>query len=474
MDYIEKLKIDTNKSSDITYRNIKINNNDITIIYIDSIISSDKISDFIIRSLNNIKDNITLNNIYNNISIFKVVEGNTYEKLCFYLNNGFTILLLNNEKIFLAFETKSNSERGITLPSTEQSVRGSKDSFTENYQTNIGLIKKRIKNNNLWIENVIKGKYTNTNISILYINGIVKKELVKKVLKKLKKIDMDGIITIGSIKNILSNTTNNILPTVQTTERPDVVSTSLLKGKIAIIVDNNPYIILIPTVLNDFFKTIEDEYVNHINASFTRTLKVICFFISILTPGIYIALINYNPEMIPTSLLVNMIIQRNSVPFPAFFEAFIMMLAFEILREADLRVPSFSGSALSIVGALIIGDALVNAGIASPIIITITAITAISSLPFTEFELINSLRWYRLLFMLGGSLFGIIGILIVFLLFITKLSYMESFGMPYLLPYVPFDKHDIKDSIYKSDIKNTNERPRYLSNNSIKQRNDKN
>ena len=178
--------------------------------------------------------------------------------------------------------------------------------------------------------------------------------------------------------------------------------------------------------------------------------------------------------MIPTSLLVNMIIQRNSVPFPAFFEAFIMMLAFEILREADLRVPSFSGSALSIVGALIIGDALVNAGIASPMIITITAITAISSLPFTEFELINSLRWYRLLFMLGGSLFGIIGILIVFLLFITKLSYMESFGMPYLLPYVPFDKHDIKDSIYKSDIKNTNERPRYLSNNSIKQRNDKN
>ena len=315
-------------------------------------------------------------------------------------------------------------------------------------------------------------RITNTKIGIAYIKGIVKKELINKVYKKLKNINIDGIITSGSIKNILSNSKDNILPTIQTTERPDITSLALLQGKVAIIIDNNPYILLVPTVLNDFFKTIEETYESSINASFTRNLKCICFFISLLTPGIYIALINYNQEILPTELLINISIQRNNVPFPAFFEAFLMILSFEILRETDLRVPAFVGSALSIVGALILGEAAVEAGIASPIMINITAITAISSLPFTEFELINSLRWYRLLFMIGGSTFGIIGIIIVFIFFITKLSYMESFGKPYLLPYVPYDKNDIKDSIFKTNIKKDTKRANYLSNNTTKQRND--
>ena len=471
MDYINRLKKDTNNNSDITYRNIYVKDKLITLIYSDSLTSSDKISDFIIRSLKeDILTTISLQNIYNNITNFKVIEGNSYEEMCNYLNNGFSILLLENEEKYLALETKSSENRSISPPNTEQTIRGSKDSFVENYQTNIGLIKKRIKNNNLWIEDIQIGKYTNTKLGIIYINGIVKKELVNKVYKKLSRINIDGVITSGSIKNILSNSSNNILPTIQTTERPDIVSSALLQGKIAILIDNNPYILLVPTVLNDFFKTIEDNYENHINASFTRCLKTICFWISLLTPGIYIALINYNQEILPSELLLNIAIQRNNIPFPAFFEAFIMILSFEILRETDLRVPAFVGSALSIVGALILGEAAVNAGLASPIMINITAITAISSLPFTEFELINSLRWYRLLFMIGGSTFGIIGIIIVFIFFITKLSYMESFGKPYLLPYVPFDKYDIKDSILKSDIKKDNKRAKYLSNNTIKQR----
>lgn len=474
MNYIEKLKQETNNSPDISYRKIVINNKNLYIIYSNSLTFSIGISDFVIRSLKNIKTNkITLQNIYNNITNFKVNIGNTYKEMCDYINNGFTIILIENKINFLALETKSNENRSISPPNTEQTIRGSKDSFVENYQTNIGLIKKRIKNNNLWIKEINIGKYTNTKIGIVYINGIVKKGLVNKVYKKLKRINIDGIITSGTIKNLLSNSHNNILPTIQTTERPDIVSNELLEGKLAIIVDNNPYILLIPTVLNDFFKTIEDNYENSINASFTRTLKIICFWISLLIPGIYIALINYNQEILPTELLINITNQRSIVPFPAFFEAFIMILSFEILRETDYRVPSFSGSSLSIVGALILGEAAVEAGIASPIMINITAITAISSLPFQEFELINSLRWYRLLFMIGGATFGIIGIVVVFIFFITKLSYMESFGKPYLLPYVPLDKNEIKNSIFKFDIKNNNKRANYLSFNKVKQRNEK-
>lgn len=459
MDYIEKLKNDTNNISDIIYRKMNIKENIIYIIYSESLSSSDKISDFIIRSLNNIEiTNDPLHSIKNSISNFKVNVGNAYKDMINYINNGFTIIIVNQNEKYLYLETKSNINRSITHPTTEQTIRGAKDAFIENYQANIGLIKKRIKSEKLWIKDINIGKYTNTKVSLLYIKGIAQDDLVNKVFNELNSIDIDGIINSGELKNLLSKN-KNILPTIMTSERPDTASNALLDGKIVIIVDNSPYVLIIPSVLNDFFKTIEDNYDNSFNATFTRIIKNICFWISLLTPGIYIALINYNQEILPTDLLISFAIQRNSVPFPAFFEAFMMILAFEILRETDLRVPSYMGSALSIVGALILGEAAVNAGIVSPIMIIITAITAISSLPFIEFELINSLRWYRILFMLGGAILGIYGVVIVFIFFITKLSSISSFGKPYLLPYVPFNKQGIFDSIIKL---NSNKRS-YLS-----------
>lgn len=472
MKYIKKLKYETNNNPDIIYRKINLNNINLTLIYSESLTSGDKISDFIIRSLNNLQNfNPTLQIIQNSISNFKVIVGKTYEELVKYLNNGFSILLLENNDNFLILETKSNNTRSITTPNTEQAIRGSKDSFVENYQTNINLIKKRIKTNNLWIKNINIGKYTDTIISIIYIKGIAKKKLIKNIYNNISKINIDGIINSGTIKNLISK--NNILPTIKTTERPDITCNALLEGKIVILVDNDPYVLILPAVLNNFFETIEDNYSNNINTSFTRALRNICFWISLLTPGIYIALINFNQEILPTELLISFAIQRNNVPFPAFFETFTMIISFEILRETDLRVPAFVGSALSIVGALILGEAAVNAGIVSPIVIIITAITAISSLSFTEFDLINSLRWYRLIFMLGATFLGIIGIVIIFIFFIIKLSCLESYNVPYLTPYIPFDKIGIKNSIYKSNVKNDTKRSKFLSNNYIKQRNDK-
>lgn len=453
MNYIDRLKIETNNNSDIIYREMKIKKHTITIIYSESLTSSNSISDFIIKSLNNIdiSRNI-IESIKNNIFNFKVTESNNYNELCKKLHHGFTIIIIDNETKFLILETKADLYRSIDTPSTEQSIRGARDSFIENYQTNIGLIKRRIKTNDLWIENLNIGKYTDTKIGVLYIKSIAKEELLNKILNELKKIDISGITDSGALKNLLDNSDHHISPTILTTERPDVVSNCLLEGKIAIVVDNSPYVLIIPALLNDFFKTIEDEYDNHLNASFTRIIKYICFWIALLTPAIYISLINYNQEILPTDLLISFAIQRNGVPFPAFIEAFIMILSFEILRETDLRVPSFTGSALSIVGALILGEAAVNAGIVSPIMIIIIAITAISSLPFTEFELINSLRWYRLLFMLGGAMLGIVGIVIVFIYYIIKLSSLESFGKPYLMPYVPTNVAGIKNSIIKFPI----------------------
>lgn len=476
---IERLKKDTNNSEDIVYRKKIIKKTKLYIIYDEPLASSDKISDFIIRSLNNISNSkITskelLEVIENDISNFKVTTFDTYDKIGFYIHNGFTVILIDGEDKGLALETKADISRGVGTPETENTVRGARDAFTEDYQINLGLIKKRIKTSNLWVKSCNVGKYTQTKVSILSINGIVKPELVDKVYEKIKKIDIDGIINSDMIKNSIHKENKSLFPTVLTTERPDIVSKALLNGKIAVVVDNSPYVLVIPGLLNDYFKTMEDIYGKSLNVTFTRLIKFLCFFISILTPAIYIALITYNHEMIPSDLLINFAVQRDGVPFPAFFEAFIMIIAFEILKESDLRVPSFSGSALSIVGALILGEAAVNAGIVSPIMIIIISITAISSLPFSETELVNSIRWYRILFMLWASFLGIVGVILCFMFFVVKLSSVKSFGKPYLMPFAPTDFSGLKNSIVRYPLKSQKKRPSYLSNNTIRQRNDEN
>ena len=455
---INKLKIDTNNLSDIVYRYKDINNTKICIIYSDSLSASDKISDFIIESLDKIdlryKKGINLYEVIkNDIENFKVIELTTYQDMCYYINSGFTIILFEDNKI-LALETKKNLSRGITNPLTEKSYRGPMDCFIEEIQTNIGLIKRRIKDNNLWMKEYKLGTYTQTKTNLIYINNLVEKSFIDLIDSKLKNIDIKGIITVGNIKNLIQKENGSVLPTIMTTERPDLVVTALLKGKVVIMCDNDPFALILPTTLNDFFITTEDNFNKSINISFTRIIRYLSFFISLLTPALYIAITTYNQEIIPTELMISIASQRESVPFSAFVEAAIMILAFEILRESDLKIPSFASSAISIVGALVLGEAAVNAGIVSPIMIIVIAITAISSLTFTEPEMINALRWYRLIFMIGSTILGLYGTVFIFILFIIRLCNINSFTEPYLVPFAPTNIQKLKNSIIKFPIKN--------------------
>lgn len=460
---IEKFKKETNNNPFIVYREKKLKKKNIYIIFNDSLISNDKISDFVIRSLDKIDEKNYLKWIKNNLDSCKYKEVKNYDDFCKYVNNGFTVLLIENENIGLAFETKGNLNRSISIPTTENAIRGAKDSLIEDYQTNIGLIKKRIRSNDFWINELTKGKYTKTKIGICYINGIVKKELVKKIENKINSIDIDGIITSDDLKKHLEQGIKSILPTITTTERPDRISKALLRGKVAIIIDNSEFALIVPGLFVDFFKAPEDWYGNSINVSITRIIKYISFFIAILTPAFYIAMITYNQEIIPTDLLISFSVQRNGVPFPAFIEAFLMILAFEIIKESEYRVPNSSGSALSIVGALILGDAAVSAGIVSPIMIIVIAITAISSLPFSEPEFTTSIRTYRLIFMIGGSLIGIVGIVAVLIFLLIRLTSIETFDIPFLSPIEPFDKNGFKNTFIK--MPQNNKRMKVLSNN---------
>lgn len=469
---INKLKKETNNSSYIIYREKYINNIKIDIIYNETLTDQNKMSDFIYRSLDHIektynKKELLYDVIKNNISNIKIKDINNYQDICKYLNNGFAILLIEDD-YSLALEVKKNLTRSIEKPMTETTIRGSMDAFTENIETNIGLIKRRIKTNSLWNEDLELGKYTQNKISILTIEGITNQEIKNSIINKLNNIEIDSVTDTGTLKHLISKETKTIFPITITTERPDKVASALLQGKTAIIIDNCPFALIMPVDINDFFLSQDDKDSNYINNSLTRVLRYLAFFITILTPGVYIALTTFNQEMIPLDLLTSFASQRSSVPFPAFFEALLMFISFEILRESDYRIPNISNSALSIVGALILGEAAVNAGIVSPIMIIIVAITAICALVVVEPELANAIKWYRIFFMLGGTTIGIYGIFIVFIIFITNLCSIKSFTKSYTMPYAPISE-EIKNSIIKFPLLKRNKRNKYLTNNIIRE-----
>lgn len=463
---IKKIKKDTNNDENIIYRKKIILFKKLYIIYNQTITSSNDISDYIIRSLNNIYIP-TYNNITNKINNFKYKTINSYQDLCYYLNSGFTIIIYNKNK-YIALETRKNLSRGITSPVTENTPRGALDSFTESIENNIGLIKRRIKSNNLWIKNYRIGKYTNTSVSLLYIKSIAKDKLVNEVDTLLKKINIDGIFATGTIRNLIEKENKNNFPNTMTAEKPYTAVKYLLQGNVVILADNDPFALILPTNINDYFISEEDDFTKSINISLTRIIRYLTFFITLLTPGVYIALTTYNQEIIPTELLIGIAAQRENVPFSTFVEALTMMISFEILRESDLKIPSFASSAISIVGALILGEAAVSAGIVSPIMIIIIAITSISALTFVEPEFINAMRLYRFLFMIGGALFGIHGILLIFIFMIINLSSYDFLGMPYLTPFAPPIIAGLKDSIIKTPIKNITKRNYLLSTNITK------
>lgn len=469
---INKLKEETNNSSYIVYREKYINNIKIDIIYNEVLTDQDKMSNFIYRSLDHIEKiyqekELLYDVIKNNISNIKIKEINNYQDICKYLNNGFVILLIEDD-YSLALEVKKNLTRSIEKPMTETTIRGAMDSFTENIETNIGLIKRRLKTNKLWNEDMELGKYTKNKISILTIKGLTDSKIKDNIINKLNSLEIDGVTDTGTLKHLIENETKTIFPTSITTERPDKVVSSLLRGKTVIIIDNCPFVLIMPIDINDFFLSQDDKDSNYINNSLTRILRYLAFSITVLTPGIYIALTTFNQEMIPLELLTSFASQRSTVPFPAFFEAILMFVSFEILRESDYRIPNVSNSALSIVGALILGEAAVNAGIVSPIMIIIVAITAISALVIVEPELSNAVKWYRILFMLGGTTIGIFGIFIVFIIFTTNLCSINSYGKSFTMPFTPINS-DIKNSIIKFPLLKRNKRNKYLTNNIIRE-----
>jgi spore germination protein KA len=379
------------------------------------------------------------------------------------LLSGMVILLLDGYTKGLAIGMKGGQERSITESMTETTVRGPHEGFVENIRSNTAMIRRKIKDPNLWIETRKIGRVTNTNVSIMYIKGIANDKVIEEVRRRLDRIDTDSVLESGYIEEFIQDKTWTPFPTTYYTERPDVVAANLVEGRVAILVDGSPSILLVPVLFIQFLHSPDDYYTRADFATLTRFLRYIGFNIALLAPSLYIAITTFHQEMLPTSLLSSLAAQREGVPFPAFIEALMMEITFEILREASLRMPKAIGSAISVVGTLVIGTAAVEAGIVSAVMVIVVAITAISSFIVSSYELSISVRILRFPFMALAASFGMFGVFWGYTVLVLHWCTLRSFGVPYMSPFAPYIQEDQKDALFRFPRWSFRNRPRLIS-----------
>lgn len=307
------------------------------------------------------------------------------------------------------------------------------------------------------------GAVTQTEVNIAFVYGVVNDALVNEVRSRLGRIKIDGIFESGYLEAFISDAANSLFPTLRRTERPDTVAAALLEGRIAIFTDGTPFVMTAPVTLPEMLHASEDYYVHWTLATFIRIFRYLSYGIAMFAPALYIALINYHPEMLPHALLHNVAASREGVPFPAALEAIVMLLVFEALREAGIRLPRIVGSALTIVGALVLGDQTINAGLASPGMVVVVAGTAIASFTIPSYGLDASSRILRIVYVLAAAALGLFGIFVVACLVGMHLCALRSFGVPYLSPFAPLHVSELRDTVYTAPWWNTQMRPQYLS-----------
>lgn len=509
---IQYIKNSTFNSQDMVYKELKFQYQKLYLVYNETLADENIISNFVIRGIrdsfnekiiedidkqlkkNFLNDNVqeisleekidkkieflnktnskeielVIKNLEKTLTIGKVKKIDiTKDDIFYYIFSGFTCIIFDTN--IFAINTRANLDRSINEPTSEKNLKGPKDAFTESYQINIGLIRKRIKSETLVLDEIKLGRRSKTRIGILYISDIAKPNLANYVKQKLKQIDIDAILDSNYIIELLEHPNKTDFPTMISSERPDLISNLLLQGRLAIVVENSPFVIIIPAFITDFINNIEDSYQKSINIIATKIIRYLAFFITIFTPAIYVALTTFDQESIPTELLLSFSTQREGVPFPAFFEALLMITSFELLREGDFRIPNSGGSTLSIVGALILGDAAVNAGIVSQIMIIVIAITTISGFLFTDINMSNALRTWRFILLILGSMAGLVGVSIGLVLLIIQLASTTSATKPYTYPIAPINIDTLNKTIFKrKNIATDNKRQKILTDNLTK------
>lgn len=453
-------------------------------IFADGMINKQILDEYILEQLMNINfNNINIQGDISPQNILDVImkkvtitnevkKESDVDKMIENMLYGETIVLIDGISEALVFDTKGWPVRAITDPPTEKSVRGSREGFTESIMSNTTLIRRRVKNKDLKFNFMEIGVRTKTIVSICYIEGIVSQEIVKELKHRLEKINTDSVLESHYIEEFIKDSPLSLFNTIGYTERPDVVAGKILEGRIAVLCDGTPFVLTLPFIFWENFQVYEDYYNNYIYATFNRLLRMLAFFLGISVPSLYVAVTSYHQELIPTSLLLSIYAARLGIPFPTVVEAMIMILGFTLLSEAGLRLPQPVGEAVSIVGALILGEAVVNARIISAPMVIVVALTGIASylLP----HMIGIFTILRILFIILAAMLGLYGYIFGIVGFFIYLASLRSFGVPYTLGLGIINDKDIKDTAIRVPWLFMNFRPKLIAKNKKRKSNQKN
>ncbi len=469
---ISRVKEEFGKSTDIVIRQFKIRNHLGATLYVDGLADSKMISDFILETAmekDRAEDQMDFFQfmIDKTVAIGSIQTITNWNQVYDSLLSGDTVIFLDGFNKAISCETKGWEKRAVSEPTTQLAIRGPKDSFTETFRTNTALIRRRIKSPNLWLESMKIGTITQTDIGIMYIKGIANEKIVTEIKERLNRINVDAILESGYIEQLIEDQTWTAFPTIYHSERPDTVSADLLEGRIAILVDGTPYVLTAPAVFIQFFHAPDDYYSRFDISTGIRLLRILSFFISIIGPATYIAATTFHQEMIPTTMAIAIAAQRENVPFPAFVEALIMEVTFEILREAGLRLPRAVGQAVSIVGALVIGQAAVQAGFVSPIMVIVVSITAMANFSTPTFAMAIAARLIRFILMGLATIIGFYGIMLGLIFMTIHLCALRSFGVPYMSPIAPFNLKNQQDVFIRIPLWAMKNRPPLVSKDNI-------
>ena len=464
---VKQIKKKLHNNSDLKERNVRFFSSSLCILYFADLVDTQLTNDNIVRPILEYKGNLN-GSIMSTLTNFVVSDGEielcpSIDKAIQKMLKGFVAIVVDGESQILCVNAEKIVVRPVSIPPNSTVIKGPREGFNESLKYNLSLTRKRLATDKLVIKSLTVGTLTQTQVAILYIDGIADKKIVNEITRRIKSIDIDGVIDSSYLAAFLQRKPNSLFKQVGDTEKPDILCAKLLEGRIGVIVDGSPIALTLPFILLEDLQSSDDYYNQHIRISFVRILRLVGIILAILLPGIYVALQLYHYKIIPLKFLITIMNTTQGIPFTPFSEIVFIVLLFEILYEANLRMPQYLGMALSIVGALILGDTAVNAGLVSPPAVMIVALSGL-----TFYVVPNQSAQFsmlRLMFILFGAVLGLFGIILGVLAVLSYLVSFDSYSSAYLAPLSPYVESDKKDFLFKQSILNMRKRPESIKNN---------
>jgi len=443
-DYIYNALFDT---EDLKTKEITWNDKSGIIMYLETMVDMEYFEKVYFPTLTKINEGQQLEDLTVSPDVMKI---NQLNKVVSYLLKGYCALFLEEQTACILFNSVQVNSRSPDEPENEKTVRGAHKGFIENLDINLNLIRERIQNRQLTIKHFKLGTESNSNVAIIYMNDIANPLTVEKVQERIESISSDMIFSPGYIEEIIEDTPFSPFQQVLFTERPDRVEANLIEGRIVIMSEGSSDASIVPVTFFSFFQSPDDYNIRFFAGSFFRLLRLFCFWGSLTLPAIYIAVVAFHFEIIPYDMVEIVKGSIQQIPFSPFVEALIMAVTIELIREAGIRLPTPIGQTIGIVGGLIIGESVVNAGLVSNIMVIVIALTAIMSFCIPSYEMGNTVRLLSLPVMLGAATLGFVGIVFTFMLIVIHMCTLQSFGTPYLSPLTPFNFREFKDALIRA------------------------